>query len=78
QPVPAVVSINGCDALAELGGYIYGVEVIAGGRGYTFTIDGHITTGDALTWLGSITLEPASAPAESQAPSAASSPAATR
>lgn len=74
QPVEAVVSINGCYALAELGGYIYDVEVIAGGRGYTFTLDGHISTADALAWLASITLEPASA----RTPSAAPSPSASK
>ena len=73
QPVAAVVDINGCDALAELGGTIYAVEVIAGGRGYTFTIDGHITTADALAWLASITLDPASAPAVSATPSPSAS-----
>jgi len=73
QPVEAVVSVNGCDALAELGGYIYDVEVIAGGRGYTFTIDGHITTTDALAWLASITLEPASAATDSAVPSPSAS-----
>ncbi len=73
QPVEAVVSINGCNALAEFGGYIYDVEVIAGGRGYTFTIDGHITTADALAWLAAITLEPASAPTASAAPSPSAS-----
>jgi hypothetical protein len=73
QPVEAVVGINGCDALAELGGYIYALEVIAGGRGYTFTLDGHITTADALAWLATITLEPASAPTGSAAPSPAAS-----
>jgi hypothetical protein len=73
KPVQGVVSINGCDALAELGGYIYDVEVVAGGRGYTFTIDGHISTADALAWLASITLEPANAPAGSAAPSPSAS-----
>ena len=73
QPVEAVVSINGCDAQAELGGYIYDVEVIAGGRGYTFTLDGHITTSDALEWLAAITLEPASAPTGSATPSPSAS-----
>jgi hypothetical protein len=68
KPVEAVVSINGCNALAELGGYIYDVEVIAGGRGYTFTLDGHLTTADALAWLATIKLEPASAPTGSAAP----------
>jgi hypothetical protein len=61
QKVEAVVSINGCNALAELGGYIYDVEVIAGGRGYTFTLDGDLTTADALAWLATIKLDPASA-----------------
>jgi hypothetical protein len=73
QPVAAVVGINGCDALAELGGYIYDVEVIGGGRGYTFTLDGHITTADALAWLATIKLEPASAPAGSAVPSPSAS-----
>jgi hypothetical protein len=73
QPVAAVVSINGCNALAELGGYIYDVEVIAGGRGYTFSLDGHITTADALAWLATIKLEPASAPAGSAVPSPSAS-----
>jgi hypothetical protein len=74
QPVEAVVSINGCDALAELGGYIYDVEVIAGGRGYTFTLDGHITTADVLAWLASIQLEPANAaPTASAVPSPSAS-----
>ncbi len=73
QPAEAVVGINGCNALAEFGGYIYDVEVIAGGRGYTFTIDGHITTADALTWLAGVTLDPASAPAASAAPSPSAS-----
>jgi hypothetical protein len=72
QKVEAVVSINGCPALAELGGSIYDVEVIAGGRGYTFTLDGHLTTADALAWLAAIKLEPASAPTGSAAPSPSS------
>lgn len=78
QTVPAVVSINGCNALAELGGHVYDVEAIAAGRGYDFIIDGHISPADALKWLASITLEPASAAAVSPAPSAATSPAASR
>jgi hypothetical protein len=73
RPVQAVVSINGCYAQAELGGYIYDVEVVAGGRGYTFTLDGHLTPADALAWLASITLEPATATAESAAPSPSAS-----
>jgi hypothetical protein len=77
QPVEAVVGVNGCGALAEFGGYIYDVEVIAGGRGYTFTIDGHITTSDALAWLATLTLEPASAATGSPSPSPSLSPAAS-
>ncbi|HEY4227438.1 MAG TPA: hypothetical protein VGM49_03800 [Candidatus Limnocylindrales bacterium] len=73
QPVEAVVSVNGCYALAELGGYIYDVEVIAGGRGYTFTLDGHISTTDALAWLATIELEPAAVPTGSAVPSPSAS-----
>jgi len=74
QQVPAVVSINGCHALAELGGSIYDVEAIAGGRGYEFMIDGHISPADARAWLASVTLDPASAPAESTTPGSSPSP----
>jgi hypothetical protein len=73
QKVAAVVSINGCHALAELGGSVYDLEVIAGGRGYQFTLDGQLSPTDALAWLASVTLEPASAPAPSA--SAGSTPA---
>jgi len=69
QQLQAVVSIDGCGELAELGGHVYDVEVIAGGRGYEFTLDGQITAPDALAWLATITLEPASAPAATAAPS---------
>jgi hypothetical protein len=73
QQVEATVSINGCGALAELGGHIYDVEVIAGGRGYEFALDGEITAADALTWLATITLEPGSAAAGTPAPSPSTS-----
>jgi hypothetical protein len=73
QKVQAVVSINGCHALAELGWSIYDLEVIAGGRGYEFMLDGEISPADALAWLATIRLEPASAPAASTAPSPSAS-----
>jgi hypothetical protein len=73
KPVEAVVSINGCLALAELGGHVYDLQVIAGGRGYSFTLDGDLTPADALAWLATIRLEPTRAPTVSAAPSAPSS-----
>jgi hypothetical protein len=73
QKVQAVISINGCPALAELGGNVYDLEVIAGGRGYDFTLDGDLTTRDALAWLAAIKLEPASAPTGSAVPSPSAS-----
>jgi hypothetical protein len=73
QPVEAVVSINGCQALAELGGYVYDLQLIAGGRGYGFTLDGHLSPTDVQAWLAAITLEPASAPAQSASPSPSAS-----
>jgi hypothetical protein len=68
EQLPAVVSINGCASIAGLGGNIYDLEVIAGSRGYEFTLDGEISTDEVQAWLATITLEPASAPAGSQAP----------
>jgi hypothetical protein len=52
---------------------MYDVEVIAGGRGYTRTLDGYLTTPDALAWLSTFTLEPASARSGSAAPSPSAS-----
>jgi len=78
EKVAAVVSINGCDALAELGGHVYDVEVIAGGRGYEFILDGELTPADALAWLASIKLEPATARAPSATPGTSASSAAPR
>ncbi|HET7030094.1 MAG TPA: hypothetical protein VFI34_06260 [Candidatus Limnocylindrales bacterium] len=73
QKVAAVISINGCAALAELGGSIYDIEAIAGERGYEFMLDGHLSPADAQAWLATIRLEPASAPASSTSPSPSAS-----
>lgn len=73
QQLQAVVSINGCRALAELGGHVYDLQVIAAGRGYSFTLDGDLTPADVMAWLGTVKLEPASAAAASAAPSPAPS-----
>jgi hypothetical protein len=73
QKVEAVVSINGCAALAELGGSIYDIEVIADGRGYEFLLDGEITVPDALAWLATIELQPASVPTRTAPPSPSAS-----
>lgn len=73
QQVQAVISVNGCGELAELGGRVYDVEVIAGGRGYEFTLDGQITTADVPAWLATVTLEPSSVPAATRQPSPSTS-----
>jgi hypothetical protein len=59
--IPANVSLNGCNSLSEIGGLIWDIEVVTGGRGYDFTIDGHLTAAEAQAWLNSISLEPATA-----------------
>jgi hypothetical protein len=59
--VQALVSLNGCRSLSELGGNIYDVVVISGSRGYDFTLDGDLSAADALRWLSAIKLEPATA-----------------
>jgi len=68
QQVEAIVSMNGCGSLSDLGGDIYDVVVVAGGRGYDFTLDGNLTAADARAWLAAITLEPYSAPGPGQTP----------
>jgi hypothetical protein len=67
--VEATVSLNGCSSLSELGGLIWDVVLVTGGRGYDFTIDGHLTAAEAQAWLGSIRLDPAAALPASPVPS---------
>ena len=58
---PAFVTLNGCPSEGGLGGLIWDVVVISGGRGYDFTIDGALESPDASAWLASIRLHPTSA-----------------
>jgi len=67
--VQATISLNGCASLSELGGTIYDVVLVDGGRGYDFTIDGSVSSAEALAWFGSISLDPAAALPASPAPS---------
>jgi hypothetical protein len=64
----ALFSLNGCRSLAELGGLIWDVEIVSGGRGYDFTVDGPLSSAEVAAWLTAIKLEPASAPTGSAAP----------
>jgi hypothetical protein len=59
----ATVTLNGCASLADLGGSIWDMVLVAGGRGYDFTIDGWITAAEAQAWLDTIVLDPGAAPA---------------
>jgi hypothetical protein len=59
--VEARVSLNGCLSASELHGLIWDVDLVSGGRGYDFTIDGHLTAAEALQLLNGVTLQPASA-----------------
>lgn len=61
---PAFVTLDGCPSEAELGGLIWDVVVVSGGRGYDFTIDGAVGASDAAGWLATIRLDPASARTE--------------
>jgi hypothetical protein len=58
---PAFVTLNGCPSEGGLGGLIWDVVVISGGRGYDFTIDGALESTDAAAWLAGIRLHPTSA-----------------
>jgi hypothetical protein len=66
--VQATMSLNGCASLSALGGTIYDVVLVDGGRGYDFTIDGYVSSTEALAWLHTISLDPAAAPPASPAP----------
>ena len=57
----AFATLDGCPSEADLGGLIWDVVVIRGGRGYDFTIDGAIGASDAGVWLASIRLHSATA-----------------
>lgn len=59
--LPAFVTLNGCPSQGGLGGLIWDVVVISGGRGYDFTIDGALVSPEAAAWLASIRLQPTSA-----------------
>jgi hypothetical protein len=58
---PAFVTLDGCPSEGGLGGLIWDVVVISGGRGYDFTIDGALESPDVAAWLASIRLHSASA-----------------
>lgn len=58
---PAFVTLNGCPSEGGLGGLIWDVVAVSSGRGYDFTIDGALKSPDAVAWLASIRLHPASA-----------------
>ena len=57
----AFVTLDGCPSEAELGGLIWDVVVLSGGRAYDFTIDGALDASEAEVWLASIRLDPAAA-----------------
>jgi hypothetical protein len=59
--VEATVTLDGCASLAELGGTIWDLVLVTGGRGYDFTIDGWISADDAKGWLDTIVLDPSAA-----------------
>jgi hypothetical protein len=59
--VDAFVSLNGCLSASELHGLIWDIDLVTGGRGYDFTIDGHLTAAEAQALIDSITLRPATA-----------------
>jgi len=65
----ALITLNGCESQYALGGRLYNVLVLSGGRGYQFTIDGYLTADDAIAWLHAITLEPSAVPPPTTAPS---------
>lgn len=57
----ALFTLNGCRGAGRLGGRVYDVVVVIGGRAYNFTMDGAVDHAFVLAMLDSIEFDPASA-----------------
>jgi hypothetical protein len=63
-----IIDLNGCDGLGRLGGQVFDVVLVAGDRGYNFTMEGDVDHAMLLAMLGSVTLDPAAAAESSDSP----------
>lgn len=57
----ATFNLNGCRGLGRLGGRVYDIVVVVGGRAYNFTFEGEVDRGFVDAVLATLTIDPASA-----------------
>ena len=57
----ATIDLNGCQGQGRLGGRVYDVVVVIGGRGFNFTMEGDVDHEFLLAMLATVTFDPASA-----------------
>lgn len=53
-----LIDLNGCDGLGRLGGKVFDVVIVAGGRGYNFTMEGDVTRSLLLAMLATVKFQP--------------------
>ena len=54
----ATIDLNGCPGLGRLGGRVYDLAVVAGNRGYNFTMEGDVDHALFLAMLATVSLDP--------------------
>jgi hypothetical protein len=64
----ATIDLNGCHGQGRLGGRVFDLVLVAGGRGYNFTMEGDVDHAMLLAFLATVALDPASAAVASPSP----------
>ena len=57
----AIIDMNGCGGLGRLGGRVFDLVVVAGDRGYNFTMEGEVDHALLMAMLATLSLDPAGA-----------------
>jgi len=55
------IDLNDCAGMGRLGGRVFDIAVVAGGRGYNFTMEGRVDRTFFLAMLATVTFSPQSA-----------------
>jgi hypothetical protein len=62
------IDLNGCAGRGRLGGRVFDLVVVAGGRGYNFTMEGDVDHDLLVAMLATVSLDPAEAAEASDRP----------
>lgn len=55
------IDLNDCPGMGRLGGRVFDIAVVVGGRGYNFTMEGKVDRAFFLTMLATVTFSPETA-----------------